>query len=77
VADNDNGPTGIVGAASRISQSLITTLPPAFLLLVLLNIGFLSLVMWFLNNQIAARTALVEKVIDRCMDIALHAPPPH
>ena len=67
----------VVGAVSRLSQSLITTLPPAFLMLVLMNVGFLALVMWFLNGQMEARTVMVSKVLDRCMEIALMHEPPH
>lgn len=67
----------IVGAASRLGQSLIGALPPAFLLLVLLNCAFLALVMWFVDTQLKQRTELVGKLVDRCMEIALHAPPPH
>jgi len=67
---------GIVGQVARLSDKLVSTLPPAFLLLVLLNLMFLALVMWFLNSQANQRTAMVEKLVDNCMQIALHAPPP-
>lgn len=75
-----NEPSGngtVVGAAARLGQSLIGALPPAFLLLVLLNCAFLALVMWFVDTQLKQRTELVGKLVDRCMEIALHAPPPH
>lgn len=76
MSDSSNGT--VVGAASRLGQALISALPPAFLLLVLINAAFLGLVLWFLNNQQAQRTELVGKLVDRCMEIALHAPaPPH
>lgn len=64
------------GAVSRLGQSLITALPPAFLMLVLINAAFLGMVMWFVNSQLTQRTVLVEKLVDRCMSIALHADPP-
>ena len=66
----------IVGATTRISERLIGALPPAFLLLVLINVAFLGMVMWFLNNQIAERTRLVSQLLDRCMTIALQSTPP-
>ena len=69
-------PTGVIGLVSRVGDDLIRALPPAFLLLVVLNIVFLALVMWFINSQQEARNSLINTVIDRCMDIALHAPPP-
>lgn len=66
---------GIIGQVARTSDKLITTLPPAFLLLFLLNLIFVALVMWFLNNQLEQRTSLVDKLVDRCMQIALQAQP--
>lgn len=75
MSDSSNGT--VVGAAAKLGQSLIGALPPAFLLLVLLNCAFLALVMWFVDNQLKQRTELVGKLVDRCMEIALHAPPPH
>jgi hypothetical protein len=69
----DGDQSNVPGAVSKISQSLISALPPAFLLLVLINAGFLGMVMWFLNNQMEQRTVLVQKLIDRCMDIAVDA----
>jgi len=68
-------PHGIVGQLARTSEKLISALPPAFLLLVLINVIFLALVMWFLNAQMAQRTTMIEKFADRCMEIALHAQP--
>jgi hypothetical protein len=70
-------PQTIPGMASRLGQSLIGALPPAFLLLCIINVAFLGLVLWFLNGQIDQRTAMVSKLMDRCMQIALeHEPPP-
>lgn len=67
---------GIVAQVARMGDKLLSTLPPAFLLLVLINILFLGMVMWFLNSQMAQRTAMIEKFADRCMEIALRAQPP-
>lgn len=69
-------PQGVISQVTRLGDRLITSLPPAFLILVLLNCAFLGLVMWFLNAQSAARNQLVSALVQRCMDIALHAPPP-
>jgi len=73
---SEDAPHGLVGQLARTSEKLISALPPAFLLLVLINIFFLGMVMWFLNSQMAQRTAMIEKFADRCMEIALHAQPP-
>jgi hypothetical protein len=67
---------GTIGAVTDLGQKIVGTLPPAFLSLVILNTIFLGLVMWFLNGQMEARTVMVSKVLDRCMEIALmHEPP--
>jgi hypothetical protein len=55
------------GAAQRLGQSLIGALPPAFLLLCLINAGFLSVVLWFLNDQMDSRAVLAGKLIDHCL----------
>jgi hypothetical protein len=68
---------GAVGALADLGARVVTALPPAFLLLVLINVAFLGVVMWFLDDQIAQRTHMAEKLFDRCMDIALQATPPH
>lgn len=73
MSDHQNGT--IPGAVARVSQSLISALPPAFLLLVLINAAFIGVVLWFLDDQLDQRTQLVGKLLDHCMDIAAH--PPH
>jgi hypothetical protein len=65
----------LVGAASRLGQSLIAALPPAFLMLMLMNTVFLAMVMWFINHQADERSQMASKLIDRCMEIALQAQP--
>ena len=60
------GNGGIAGAASKLGTALIGALPPAFTLLLLINMVFLGLVMWFIDDQIHQRTELVEQVINHC-----------
>jgi len=70
-----NGRGGVITQAFDLSRSLVTTLPPAFLLLVLINVVFIGMLMWFLNSNQERRADMIDKLIDRCMSIALHAPP--
>lgn len=63
----------ILGRVERLSQSLIGALPPAFLMLVLINAIFIGVVLWFLADQMDSRTELAGKIIDRCLDIATKA----
>lgn len=60
----------MLGRVERLGQSLISALPPPFLLLVAINAAFLGLVMWFLGDQMDSRTALAGKIIDHCLDLA-------
>jgi hypothetical protein len=56
------------GAVADISHSLISALPPAFLMLCVLNAAFLGGTLWFLSNQMEKRTEIVSKMLDRCME---------
>lgn len=69
-------PTTTIGAATKLGQQLIGALPPAFLLLCVINLAFLAVVLWFLDHLQEQRTAMVGKLVDRCMEIALEHPPP-
>jgi hypothetical protein len=58
---------GAIGALSDLGKKLISTLPPAFVMLVLINAAFLGSVLWFLSHEIDRRTTLVANFVDRCM----------
>jgi hypothetical protein len=60
-------PTTVLGAASRFGDSLLSTLPPAFLVLVALNVAFLGTVLWFIDDQMNERTAMANKMMDACI----------
>ena len=73
-----NGSKGVIAGAFDLSNRLVSALPPAFLMLVLINALFIALVFWFMDSQSKQRTAMVEKLVDKCMEIALqHEPPAH
>jgi hypothetical protein len=69
---SDPSPTPSSGALINISERLIRVLPPAFLLLILINIMFLGVMMWVFNHNSEARTALLTRIIDKCL---LDVPP--
>jgi len=58
---------GIASSVTRLGQSLVSALPPAFILLVLINIVFLGVVMWFLDSETEQRMVLVDKLLERCL----------
>ena len=66
---------GAIGAVTDLGRALVSALPPAFVMLLVMNVCFLGLVLWFLNHQADQRTAMVDKLLDRCMSIALQATP--
>jgi hypothetical protein len=67
MTDDNQTRSGVLGSLTEVGDRLIGALPPAFLLLCVINIAFLGIVLWFLDNQIGQRTALVGKLLDRCM----------
>jgi len=67
----NGGVTNLPGAVTRITQSLVTALPPGFFILLILNVAFLGFMMWFLEGQLRARDTMAQTLFNRCMDIAL------
>jgi len=61
-------PTTVAGAASRIGQALVTALPSQFIMLLLINVVFLGLVLWFEKNSQDTRTAIMNRVLDACLE---------
>lgn len=63
------------GPVTRLGQSIVGALPPAFLLLLLLNLTFLGMIVWFLKDQLEARDQMARELFNRCMAVALHDQP--
>jgi hypothetical protein len=64
-AHNGNGRRN--GVLVNISERLIRVLPPAFLLLIIINILFLGTMMWVFNHNAEARTELLTKIVEKCL----------
>jgi hypothetical protein len=60
------------GLLASVSEKLIRALPPAFLLLVLLNIVFLGVASWVFAHNTEVRNALMTKIVESCL---LQLPP--
>jgi hypothetical protein len=76
----DAQPNGsIVGSVTRLGQSLIGALPPAFLMLALVNVAFVGclvwFLIWFLEDQLHARNEMAEKLFNRCLEVTLRDTP--
>jgi hypothetical protein len=66
MSDPTNGT--VAGAAARVSQSLIGALPPAFIMLCLVNAIFIASLLYFIDDQLDTRTKMVQAIVERCMD---------
>ena len=56
------------GALARIGRSIVETLPPAFLLLILINFGLFWLVLSAVEGQSEQRLQILRAVIEKCLD---------
>ena len=52
---------------TALSEKLVAVLPPAFLILVLLNIAFLGMTMWTVQHNADVRNAMITKIVDNCL----------
>jgi mannose/fructose/N-acetylgalactosamine-specific phosphotransferase system component IID len=59
--------TTITDTVSVLGSKVIAALPPAFLMLCLINVAFLGLVMWFLRDETTQKIAILNRVLDSCM----------
>ena len=55
------------GLLASISERLIRVLPPAFLMLIILNIVFLGVFFWVFDHNVEARTELLTKIVEKCL----------
>lgn len=55
------------GLLAGVSEKLIKALPPAFLLLVLLNIVFLGVASYVFQHNTSVRNVMLTKIIDTCL----------
>jgi hypothetical protein len=55
------------GLLASISERLIRVLPPAFLLMIVLNVLFLGVLVWLYESNTEARTELLSKIVEKCL----------
>ena len=60
----DSGKSGLLAS---VSDKLITVLPPAFLLMLLLNLATMGVVIYVVEHNTEARNVLLTKIIDSCL----------
>jgi hypothetical protein len=54
----------LIGLPDRI----IRALPPAMVLLVVLNVAFIGMTIWVVQNNASARNAMLTRIIDTCLE---------
>jgi len=55
------------GLLASISERLIRVLPPAFLLLLILNAMFMLIFWWVYDHNVVARTEILNKIVEKCL----------
>jgi hypothetical protein len=55
------------GFLAGVSDKLIRALPPAFLLLVILNIVFMGVAGWVFQHNTEQRNELLNKIVESCL----------
>jgi hypothetical protein len=63
VTDNEKG---VVGQAIDAVSHAVTVLPPAFIVLGVLNVIFIAVTFYYLLVQQADRTALLRDILNTC-----------
>jgi hypothetical protein len=57
-----------LGVLASLGDKLIGVLPPAFLLLLILNIVFMGSVIYVVQHNAEARNIMLSKILDKCLD---------
>ena len=65
--DHTNGrsPTKIL---ATVPERLIRALPPAFVVLIILNIMFMGALAYAVQHNAEARNAMLKSIIDKCLE---------
>jgi len=58
---------GTVATVVTAASGVLGILPPAFIALLLINVAFLGVVFWFLNNQQTIRNEFAGKFLEACV----------
>jgi hypothetical protein len=60
-------PNGNGALLASVSEKLIRVLPPAFLVLIILNIGFLGLAAYVFSHNTEVRNQMIQRIIESCL----------
>ena len=65
--NGNGGHTTPSGMLASVSEKLIRVLPPAFILLIVLNIMFLGMATWMYNQNTEVRNVMLTRIIEGCL----------
>jgi hypothetical protein len=58
---------GVTATLAALGNQLVAVLPPAFVLLIILNVIFLGVVTYVFDRHAVARNELLTKIVERCL----------
>jgi hypothetical protein len=58
---------GVTATLAALGHQLVSILPPAFLLVIILNVLFLGVITWVADRNAETRNQLLTKIIERCL----------
>jgi hypothetical protein len=63
------------GLLANLGEKVVRALPPAFLLMLILNVVFIGVTAWLYQHNVDARAILMTKIVDACL-LDRHSAPP-
>ena len=58
---------GKIGLIRSVSDKLLTILPPAFLMLIIINVISLTAIFWIVHQNAEARNVLLTEIVKDCL----------
>jgi hypothetical protein len=58
---------GKIGLIRSVSDKLLTVLPPAFLMLIIINAISLAAIFWIVHQNAEARNVLLTEIVKDCL----------
>ena len=65
---SEPGTHGTTQLLAQIPDKLIRALPPAFVLLIIMNVVFLGVATYVFGHNTTVRNEMLTKILDRCLD---------
>jgi len=64
---SEPGTQGTHAILAQIPDKLIRALPPAFVMLILLNIVFIGVATYVFGHNVSARNEMLTRILDSCL----------